>query len=269
MNRWKKRTSWLVALAAGLSVNVGSAALALAADAEANIEKIEPYDYKKNPIFLDEPETPPPASQVEKRVDSDKYADGKLRYEREIIRFSDNHFVADGFYREFYPNGQKFAEGQYKNGRQEGTWTYWYDNGKENRKATYKNGQPDGSWTVYNIEGAIVSKRGFKNGRRDGTWVIYDATGKQPLREEQYADGKADGTWKVWFPTGKQRTEMNFKLGARDGAAIEWDDKGNKRAEVSYKVGKLDGTATLYGANGEKVIQKYNDGKLVSESKAE
>lgn len=269
MNFWKLLSPPSIALSAVLGVCLASTGPALAADEPATSGKIEPYDYQKNPIFLDEPDAPPPASRVEKRVDSAKYDDGKVRYEREIVRYSDNHFVADGYYREFYPNGQKFAEGQYKDGRQDGAWTYWYDDGKVNRKANYKDGQPDGSWEVYNAEGAIVAKRGFKNGKRDGTWVVYDAAGKQKLREEPYADGKADGTWKVWDDSGKQRTQMTFKLGTRDGPAAEWDDKGNPRAEVNYKDGKLDGTATLYGPDGEKVIQQYTDGKLEPESKSQ
>jgi antitoxin component YwqK of YwqJK toxin-antitoxin module len=268
MKYWKLLSPRLVALTAVLGVCAASALPTQAADEPADLEKIEPYDFQKNPIFLDEPEAPPPASPVEKRVDSVKYADEKtLRYEREIVRYSDNHFVADGFYREFYPNGEKFAEGQYDKGRQDGAWTYWFDNGKVNRKANYKDGQPDGNWEVYNAEGAIIAKRGFKNGRRDGTWVIYDATGKQTLREERYADGKADGVWKVWDPSGKQRSQMTFREGTREGPASEWDEEGNPRAEVNYKDGKLDGTATLHGRNGETIVQHYKDGKLETESK--
>lgn len=269
MNLWKLLSPRLVTLCAAMLVCAALSVAALAANESATSGKIEPYDYQKNPIFLDEPEAPPPASRVEKRVDSGKYDDGQVRYEREIVRYSDNHFVADGYYREFYPNGQKFAEGQYKNGRQEGTWTYWYDNGQINRKANYKNGQPDGSWEIYNTDGAIIAKRGFKNGRRDGTWVVYDDTGKQQLHEEQYADGKADGVWKVWNASGQQRSQMTFRAGKKDGPAAEWDDEGNPRAQVNFKDGKFDGTATLYGRNGEKVVQQYKDGKLESESKDE
>jgi hypothetical protein len=180
MNRFTF-SPWLLPLSVALLSFAGMTQVALAAEGDSKTETITPYDGP--PIFLEEPEPQPAASLVEKRVDSDKYPDGKIRYEREIARYSDNRFVADGFYREFYPNGEKFAEGQYKNGRQEGTWTYWYDNGKVNRTVTYKNGRPDGSWEVHNADGAVVAKRGYKDGKRDGAWVVYDQTGKQPLRE--------------------------------------------------------------------------------------
>ncbi len=185
----------------------------------------------------------------------------------EIGRFSDDHYEADGFYREYYPNGQKFVEGQYKDGHQEGTWTYYHDNGKVQRTVTYSNGQPDGSWDVYNAEGAVVAKRGYKSGKRDGTWVVYDESGKQPLREEVYTDGKANGVWKVWFPSGQQKNEISVKDGVRDGPYAEWDEKGNKRLDLNFADGKLDGTATLLGADGQKVVQHYDHGKLLKDAK--
>ena len=122
MNRWNSIAPWLTACAVALVFSLGTIDVASAAEGDdQDAALIKPYEGP--PIFLDQPESPPPASLVEKRVDSEKYPDGKVRFEREIARYSDNHFVADGFYREFYPNGQKFAEGQYKNGQQVGAWT--------------------------------------------------------------------------------------------------------------------------------------------------
>jgi antitoxin component YwqK of YwqJK toxin-antitoxin module len=227
--------------------------------------KIEPYTGP--PLFLDEPEPQPDATLVGKVVDTQKYADGKVRVEREIAKYSDNHLVAEGFYREFYPNGEKFAEGQYEKGRQTGKWTYYHDNGKVARTVSYVNGQPDGEWEIFNVDGIVTAKRGYKEGKRAGTWVVYDKEGKQPLREESYADGMADGTWKVWFPNGQLQTEMNFSAGKRQGPTIIFDDKGTKRAEVNYDDNALDGTATLWALDGKKVTQEYENGKLVGEKR--
>jgi antitoxin component YwqK of YwqJK toxin-antitoxin module len=266
MNRWNSISLCLAAWAAALTICFGTPSLAAAAEDDsqgaATIER-----YTGPPIFLDEPETPPPAALVEKRVDTEKYEDGSVRIERQIARYSDDHFVADGFYREFYPNGQKFTEGQYKDGLQDGTWTYWHDNGKEQRVVNYKNGQPDGQWDVLNPEGYVVAKRGYKDGKRDGTWVVYDETGKQSLREEAYTAGKANGIWKVWFPSGQLKTQVGIKDGVRNGTFAEWDEKGTPRYELNFVDGKLEGAATLWGADGQKVNQQYKDGKLLKETK--
>lgn len=268
MIRWNTFSPLAACCAAVLTLGtlVPNFAHAAAADNSKGGDTIDRYTGP--PIFLDEPETPPPASLVEKRVDKDTYPDGKtIRYEREVARYSDDHYEADGFYREYYPNGQKFLEGQYKNGHQEGTWTYYHDNGTVQRTVTYSNGQPDGSWEVHNAEGAVVAKRGFKKGKRDGTWLVYDESGKQPLRQEVYADGKASGDWKVWFPNGQLKTEITVEDGVRNGPYVEWTEDGNKRYEFNFADGKLDGTITLYGAKGEKVVQQYDHGKLLKETK--
>ena len=63
------------------------------------------------------------------------------------------------------------------------------------------------------------------------------------------------------------KTEIGIKAGIRDGAYAEWDEKGNKRAELNFVDGKLDGTATIWGADGKKITQQYDDGKLLKEAK--
>jgi antitoxin component YwqK of YwqJK toxin-antitoxin module len=245
----------------------GATASASGKDSKA-ADDTEIKPYTGPPIYLDEPEAPPAPSMVDRTVQSDKFPDGKLRIERQVAKYSDNHYVADGFYREYYPNGQKFVDGQYKGGRPDGQWTYWYDNGTQNRQITFKDGQPDGSWEVHRADGTLMAARSFKNGKRDGVWTIYDDTGKQPLRVESYADGKADGEWKVWFPSGQLQRQISFKQGDRDGSATEWDEKGNKRIEMNYAAGKLDGTATSWTPDGRKVVQQFKDGKPVADANA-
>jgi antitoxin component YwqK of YwqJK toxin-antitoxin module len=258
----------VVMFVGGLSASAAAdktAPAATAKDTSAEDDKVEIKPYTGKPIYLDEPEATPTSSMVERVVQSDKFSDGKLHVERQIAKYSDNHYVADGFYREYYPNGQKFVEGQYKAGHQDGDWTYWHENGTVNRKLTYKDGQPDGSWDVHRADGSLMATRSFKQGRRDGTWTIYDDTGKQPLRVEKYADGKADGQWKVWFPSGQLQRQINFKAGNRDGSATEWDEKGNKRIEMNYVDGKPDGDSTSWLPDGRKIVQHYKDGKLLPE----
>jgi antitoxin component YwqK of YwqJK toxin-antitoxin module len=226
--------------------------------------KIEPY--KGPPIFLDEPERVNVESRVVSRETiKEKLGDGRI--EREVARFSDDSFAADGAYREFHPNDKPFIEGQFVKGRQEGEWKYYFENGQLNRKVTYKNGKQNGTWEVFRADGTIQAKRGFKDGLRDGEWTTYDATGKQTLTEEHYASGERDGVWKSWYPNGQQKLQVGFKKGKYDGVSIEWDDKGQKRLEAEYSDNKLNGTLTRWLPDGRKIVQKYDNNRLVSESK--
>jgi antitoxin component YwqK of YwqJK toxin-antitoxin module len=226
--------------------------------------KIEPYTGP--PIFLEEPEKVAVAPTiVTKETLKEKLGDGRV--EREVARYSDNSFAAEGSYKEFHPNGKVFIEGQFRKGRQEGEWKYYFDNGQLNRTAAFKAGKPNGSWSINRADGTLQAKRGFKDGKRDGEWITYDDTGKKPKSEEHYIAGEQDGVWKSWYPNGQLRHEVNFKAGKQDGSQTEFDEKGQKILELNFADGKLNGTATRWFPDGKKVVQTYEAGKLKSESK--
>ncbi|MEX0643490.1 MAG: toxin-antitoxin system YwqK family antitoxin [Pirellulales bacterium] len=230
-------------------------------------ERVKIQPYTGAPIYLDEPEQVAAPTIVRRDMKKETYEDGKTRTERQLALFSDNHFEADGVYREYYNSGKPFVEGEFRRGRQNGEWTYWYENGQVNRKATYKNGQPDGTWDVFRADGTLLAKRSFQDGQRHGDWIKYDETGKQSLEEEHYDKSKADGIWKTWLPNGQLKRQNSFKQGARDGVSTEWTDKGEKRGEVTYVNNKLDGPSTFWLPDGRKIVQQYKDGRLISESK--
>ena len=253
-----------------LSVGLFTAAGAVSREARAQAtneqdDGVRITPYTGPPIYLDEPEIVAEPTIVRTQTFNEEYDDGSKRVEREVAHYSDNHIEAHGRYREFYPNGKPFVEGQFREGRQHGEWTFYHDNGQLNRKATFNNGQPDGAWDVHRADGSLAAKRSFRNGQRHGEWTTYDQTGTKPLRIEQYTDGKPDGVWKIYFPSGAQRQQLGFKDGALDGTSIEWDDKGVKRAEVSYAEGKLHGARTLWLADGRTIVQQYENGRLVSQ----
>jgi antitoxin component YwqK of YwqJK toxin-antitoxin module len=262
---WMKNVG-MVAIVAAVQALLGPPAEAQPRPASNTSQKIKPYDGP--PIYLDEPEVIAEPSIVRRQmVPRETYPDGTVRVEREVALFSDNHIEADGFYREFYPNGKLFVEGQYQRGRQHGEWTFYYDNGQINRKSIFNNGQPDGAWDIYRADGTLSAKRSFKNGARDGEWITYDETGKKPLREEHYVNGKADGVWKIWFASGKQKQQFGFKEGLRHGATIEWNENGEKTIEINYANNKPEGRAMQRLFDGRTLIQEYKDGRLIKQSK--
>ena len=56
------------------------------------------------------PPVPPPVVVTPGKL-AEKYEDGTVRIEREVLKMSDDQIVNHGEYTEYYPNGQKFAEG--------------------------------------------------------------------------------------------------------------------------------------------------------------
>jgi antitoxin component YwqK of YwqJK toxin-antitoxin module len=227
--------------------------------------KIEPY--KGEPIFLDEPPPPPPATVVlEKQTVTQNFPDGGVQIERQVTKYSDDRIVNDGTYKEFYPSGKLFVEGQYEDGDPVGEWTYWHENEKKNRTDVYESGELNGRWEVYRDDGSLEAEREFKVGQRHGEWIVYDDTGKVPLQKMHYQDGKPHGKWQEWYASGSPKGEYNFENGERTGEAIEWFEDGRERARASYRDGKLHGEVVKWDLEGKKFVQVYEDGRLIRQA---
>ena len=256
----------LLALLAIITIVGGAAQSVLAQDDDAAGVKIEPYTGE--PILLEEPEAPPEPRIVEPRVKkTTKFEDGSPRIEREVARYSDDSFVSNGSYKEFYQSGQVFVEGNFELGTRVDVWTYYHENGKVAKKVSYKDGVPEGEVQILRDDGTLKAKRLYKAGKRHGDWLAYDDTGEQVLREQHYVDGKPDGVWKQWYESGKPWRETPFKDGKRHGQATEWREDGSKRAEVNFKEGLRDGLTISWSASGEKVEQRFEAGKRILDDK--
>lgn len=277
--------AWLMLVALGSALNFESLAIAQATSSKSATtqtppsrsardsapikraeERVRIEPYKGAPIFLEEKKVVVPPSMISREVFTERFENGKPRVERQVAKFSDDHFESDGFYREFYPNGQKFLEGQFRQGRREGDWTYSFDNGQVNRMVSYQNGQLNGQWEVYRADGTLAAKKEFENGLRNGTWMTYDATGKQPTAEQHFVKGKTDGVWKSWFPNGKLRLQISIKDGLRHGPTLQWKEDGSPEIESNWVDGKADGQVIRWTDKG-KTIQQYKLGVLISEKK--
>lgn len=216
-------------------------------------------------VYLDEPEAVPPPTPVGRQKFEEKYADGAVRVQRDVIKMSDDQIINDGKYTEFYPNGKKFAEGNYVNGAHDGAWSFWYDNGQLAKTVTFKNGQADGAWEVRRADGTLQSKKGYKGNLREGAWVLYYDDGKTPKIEQMYADSKLQGPRKTYYPSGKLRQETEFKDGVIDGNFAEYDETGRKVTEATFVDGKLNGQLVRWGADGSKFEQSFRDNKFTGE----
>ena len=93
------------------------------------------------PIYLDEPEPEPMARVAARQTLKETYESKSPRAVRDVAKLSDDRIVNDGKYVEFYRDGQKYVEGNYKMGVFDGDWTYWFSNGQVCKKTSFKDGQ--------------------------------------------------------------------------------------------------------------------------------
>ncbi|MBL51341.1 MAG: hypothetical protein CMG57_05225 [Candidatus Marinimicrobia bacterium] len=79
----------------------------------------------------------------------------------------------------------KECEGNYKNGRRDGVWTYYYEpvqkiikEGIKEAEGPYRIGYRDGYWTYWYPNGIKKEEGEFKYRERIGKWKYYDESGK-------------------------------------------------------------------------------------------
>ncbi len=66
---------------------------------------------------------------------------------------------------EWYKNGQKRSEINYKDGKLHGLKTRWYDNGQKKSELNYEDGKPHGIYTEWYENGKKKSEVYYQNGK--------------------------------------------------------------------------------------------------------
>jgi len=74
----------------------------------------------------------------------------------------------------YYPNKNKKLEGEYKDMKRDGKWTYWYENGNKWSEGHYKMGVDNGVKTVWYENGEKYYEGKTKDGERVGVWLFWD-----------------------------------------------------------------------------------------------
>ena len=91
---------------------------------------------------------------------------------------------------EYYSDGQKQLEQNYKNGKLEGLETTWYESGKKK------------------------SEKFFKNDKLEGLSIVWHENGQKEV-ERNYKNGKEDGVFTTWHENGKVRSKRSYKNGVK------------------------------------------------------
>ena len=109
------------------------------------------------------------------------------------------------------------VQGEYIDGRREGTWTYVHGDHRE--------------------EGA------YKDGLREGTWNYTYPNGKRNFVGD-FVNGEPHGKHRWWWPNGQLKQEARYTMGLAQGDVVHYDTDGRPVLVVKYKDGvemKLDG----------------------------
>ena len=155
-----------------------------------------------------------------------------------------------GAWTDFYPNGQKRYEGQFKNDKCKGTFCYYDEQG--NLQATNefdKSGEKCLNKT-YAPNGRVIATGYYVNQKKEGEWKYFDRNSGQLLLLEDNKGGKVHGWSKLYNPNnGKLAEETQFVDGQPEGVCRKYSDTGVLQMECQYHQGHLNGPCKTYFPN--------------------
>ena len=111
---------------------------------------------------------------LEKEV-VDTYADGTPKTIRYFRQEGNIKVLAVEEY--FYPDGKLRMMGEFKNDKKNGHWISYYDNSNKWSEGFYVDGINEGKTTTWHENGQKYYEGYYKKGERAGTWKFWDEKG--------------------------------------------------------------------------------------------
>jgi antitoxin component YwqK of YwqJK toxin-antitoxin module len=98
-----------------------------------------------------------------------------------------------GLWRSWYSNGQLQCEGNYRYGRESGSFTWWHANGTQAVEGRFVDGRPDGDWKWWHGNGQKAAEVAFNRGAVVGHWRHWASNGQIVERrpKEELNGGRA------------------------------------------------------------------------------
>lgn len=106
----------------------------------------------------------------------------------------------------------------------------WYDNGIKEFEIQYKDSVPHGKIKRWTVLGDVALDGEYKNGKREGTWTSYFVERLNSRRKEavrHYKDDHPVGDWEGWHFNGNKAFEEHYdENGNAVGVWKKWHENG-------------------------------------------
>lgn len=162
----------------------------------------------------------------------------------------------NGLWKGYYEDTKVLRyEGNFKNGKEVGVFTYYANAPKKIISATRKFDEKGNAYTTFfNEKGQKVSEGNVLDKKRQGVWKYYHKNATTVMCTENYESDKLEGSRKVFFTDGKLAEEVQYKNGLKDGISKIYSKAGTLKEEALYVEGLMQGSYKVFADNGVVII---------------
>jgi len=171
-----------------------------------------------------------------------------------------------------YIDGQISVIENWKEGLENGIWTWWNTNGYIDSTGSYNLGMKNGKWTSldsslteeiesnwYNgIQKGFVSHNKIERKKDDTIKTIVNGektewySNGKIKSQKQYNNGKKHGIWNYWYSNGNKRLMSSYFNNKKDGNWVYYYSDGDVRESIVYSKDRKSGKKNIWYLNGNK-----------------
>lgn len=135
-------------------------------------------------------------------------------------------------------------------GEKEGTLRAYSESGELYEEGQFKQGKLDGSRKIFYPSGKLHIQESYTLGVFDGTYVKYYESGVKKV-EGEYINGSMEGIWKTYYEDGQLKDEVTMHDNLENGPFTEYHPNGKQKAIGEYLEGEFEqGLLQLFDTSG-------------------
>jgi len=176
----------------------------------------------------------------------------------------------EGIWIKSFDNGNIKYEGQFRNDKPYGKFTYYFKKGSVKAVSVFSDDGIFAHIITYYDGGNLMAEGKYVNQKKDGLWKYYLNEESNPVvSTETYNNGVLDGENITYYPdTGEPAEILLLENGKKNGKLLKYFPDGKLMTESYYKDGLMDGNFIHYHPDGKIQIQgQYSNGIQVGEWK--
>ena len=174
----------------------------------------------------------------------------------------DENGLKHGFWKKYYPNGNLFYSGFFKDDKPVGTLKRYYESGRLKAIMNFDSTGTYAETKLYYEDGKLAAEGYYYNSLKDSLWKYYSYYEGTIISDEIYKKGLKNGISHKYYPNGNITEKTEWKDNIKNGVWEQYYENNSLRLKGSYNRGKLSDDFIVYSPDGSIQIKgHYLEGK--------